>query len=66
MRPEQLEDEQGGEGVAGAFGGQEDYDRRQEEKRQAARDAKAKAAGFDSWDEYQQSLNEGGATTRPD
>jgi hypothetical protein len=61
----QLQEEQGDEGVAGAFGGDEEYEQRQEEKRQAARDAKAKAAGFDTWEAYQQSLTNGSPSTRP-
>ena len=62
----QLQEEQGDGGVAEAFGGEEEYEQRQEEKRQAARDAKARAAGFDTWEAYQASLNGDTSTSRPD
>ena len=60
-----LKEEAGGDGVANMAGGQDEYERKREERLQASRDAKAKAAGFDSWDAYERSLNEGGGTTRP-
>ena len=62
----QHEQEEKGEGVYGLTGGREAFERKQEEQRQAAREAKAKAAGFDSWIDYQQSLNGDSSTTRPD
>ena len=62
---DQLQEEKGDDGYAGMFGGNEEQARRRQEKQQAARDAKAKAAGFDTWEEYQQSLNDNRPATRP-
>ena len=46
-----------GEGIGALSGSREEYERGRERAQQAARDAKAKANGFDSWDAYQQHLN---------
>ena len=62
---QKLKDEQAarGEGVYSLTGGREALERKQEEQRQQARAAKAKAAGFDTWEAYQQSLQN--PATRP-
>ena len=64
---EQLKAEQPPDGVFGLAGGRAEYERKQEEKAQAARLAKARANGFDSWEAYQASLpaGTGPPATRP-
>ena len=58
MRGEQSND------PAAAAGGRDAYQAGVDEDVARAREAKAKAAGFDTWEQYQQSLN-GGGTARP-
>ena len=61
MRAKQTEQDK--EGVFSLGGGRAEYERRQEEDRQKARLAKAKANGFDTWDAYQQHLQTQQPTT---
>ena len=61
---EQLRGQQSDD-PASAAGGRDAYEAGLDDDVAQARAAKARAAGFDSWEAYQRSLNEGNATSRP-